>query len=46
MKDKRKNGYTKTQISNHISQRPRFYQISPYLGNIIQHENNIRIENG
>ena len=25
-------------ISNHISQRPGFYQISPYLANIIQHE--------
>ena len=33
-------------ISNHIPQRPGFYQISPYLANIILHENNIKIKNG
>ena len=33
-------------IINLIAQRLGFYQISPYLANIIQHENNINIENG
>ena len=32
-------------ISNHIPQRPGFYQTSPYLANTILHENNIKIEN-
>ena len=32
-------------ISNHIPQRLGFYLISPYLANIILHENNIKIEN-
>ena len=34
-------GISKT---NHIRLRPGFYQISPYLANIILHENNIKIE--
>ena len=29
----------------HIKQRPRFFQILPYL-DIILHENNLKIENG
>ena len=31
--------------TNHIKQRPVFYQISSYLEDIILHENNIKIEN-
>ena len=31
---------------NHIKQRPGFYQISPYLANIILNENKIKMENG
>ena len=32
--------------TNHIKQRPRFYQVSPYFADIILHEKNIKIENG
>ena len=32
--------------TNHIKQLHGFYQISPYLADVILHENNIRIENG
>ena len=32
--------------TKHIKQRPGFYQISPYLADIILHENKIEIENG
>ena len=31
--------------TNHIKQRPGFYQISQYLADIILHKNNIKIEN-
>ena len=30
--------------TNHMRQRPEFYQISTYLANIILHENNIKIK--
>ena len=32
--------------TNHVKQRLGFYQISLYLVDIIQYENNIKIENG
>ena len=32
--------------TNNIKIRPGFYQISPYLANIVKNENKIKIENG